>query len=410
MLFSIGLILILGFSIGKIFNKLKLPSLIGMILVGILIGPSVLNLIDPGMYNPVLGGKTLSAELRQIALVVIITRAGLSLNISDLKKLGHSALLMCFVPATFEIIGVTIFGPMIFGISHFEAMLLGSVLGAVSPAIIVPRMIKLQEEGYKNVANLVLTGASCDDVFVIILFYSFLGLVENNVFELNMLYELPLSIVLGILLGVIFGLAVRYIFRIKKIQGTVKILITLSVSFIMIGIENLLKPYVAISSLLGVMAMGILLNKDIETQIELKKSYNGMWTFFEVILFVLVGSELNIEYALDSFGPGLLLLLGSLSFRSLGVLVCLIGTKFTWKERGFIIMAYLPKATVQASIGGVALSMGLPCGTLVLTIAVLSIVITAPLGALLIDSTYKHLLTTDEEKEKNLKLKEAEVK
>ena len=410
MLFSVGLILLLGFSIGKLFNKIKLPSLIGMIIVGILIGPSVLNLIDPGMYQPVLGGKTLSAILRQIALVVIITRAGLSLNISDLKKLGHSALLMCFVPATFEIIGVTIFGPMIFGISYFEAMLLGSVLGAVSPAIIVPRMIKLQEEGYKSVANLVLTGASCDDVFVIILFYSFLGLVENNVFEMNMLYELPLSIILGILLGVIVGLGVRYLFNVIRIKGTVKFLLVLSLSFIMLGIEDLLKPYVAVSSLLGVMAMGILLNKDLETQGELKTSYNGMWTFFEVILFVLVGSELNIEYALNSFGPGLLLLLGSLTFRSLGVLVCLIGTKFNWKERGFIIMAYLPKATVQASIGGIALSMNLPCGALVLTIAVLSIVITAPVGAFLIDLTYKRLLKTDEEKENSLKLKEFEAK
>ena len=398
LLFSVGLILILGFSIGKIFNKLKLPSLIGMILVGILIGPSVLKLIDPGMYDPIFNGKTLSAELRQIALVVIITRAGLSLNISDLKKLGHSGILMCFVPATFEIIGTTIFAPMIFDISYFEAMLLGSVLGAVSPAVIVPRMIKLQEEGYKGVANLVLTGASCDDVFVIILFYSFLGLVKNDSFSYNIIWQLPVSIILGILFGVVVGFMVRYLFKKVEIKGNIKFLITLSLSFIMVGIENLLKPYVDISALLGVMAMGIILNKELSTQLELKNGYNGMWTFFEVILFVLVGSELKIEYALNSILPSLLLFLGSLTFRSLGVLVCLIGTKFKWKERLFIIMAYLPKATVQASIGGVALANGLNCGELVLTVAVISILVTAPIGAFLIDFCYKKLLIKDSEK------------
>jgi NhaP-type Na+/H+ or K+/H+ antiporter len=392
MLFSIALILLSGFLIGIVLEKIKIPKLVGFIIIGLIIGPYALNLIDSKLLS-------ISSELRQIALIIILTRAGLSLDISSLKKIGRPAILMSFIPASFEIVGTTIFGPIFLGISTFEALLLGSVLGAVSPAVVVPRMIKLQKDGYgrkHNIPELLLAGSSVDDVYVIVLFYAFLGLVENNVFNLTTITMIPVSIILGILLGVIVGFILSFTFKKTHFNLTIKILLTLSSSFLMIAFENLIKDYLSISSLLGIMTLGlILLSKNRQDAIELEEGYHKLWIFFEIFLFVLVGASVDINYALSSGINTVLLLLTALSFRMFGVFICLIKTKINFKEKIFIAIAYLPKATVQASIGGIALSMGLACGSMVLTIAVLSILITAPIGAILIDNTFKRLLTKD---------------
>ena len=304
---------------------------------------------------------------------------------------------MCFLPACFEIIGILIFGPLLLDISYLEALLLGSVLAAVSPAIIVPRMIKLMNEGYgkeHNVTELVLAGASCDDIFVIVLFYSFKGLVANNVFDAWNILQIPLSIVAGILLGLIIGLLMSLIIKKLKLNTVVNVILLLGLSFGMVALEEILKPYFSISALLGIIVVGLILlltNKEEAKQIQ--KSYNSLWNGFEILLFVLVGVATNIHYALSSDGLIILgLIIIGLVFRILGVIVCLIATKFDIKEKIFIILSYLPKATVQASIGAIALTEGLPCGEIVLTAAVISILFTAPIGAILIDNTYKKLL------------------
>lgn len=389
MLFSIGLILLLGFIIGSIFEKIRIPRLVGMIIVGIIVGRYVLNLLDEKIL-------AISNELRQIALVIILTRAGLSLNLSDFKKIGRPAILMCFLPATFEIIGTTLFAPKLLGINVFEALLLGSVLGAVSPAIIVPRMIKLKEESYgtKNkIPDLLLVGSSADDVYVIVLFYSFLGLVKNNVVNFNTIALIPSSIVLGVLLGIIVGLTLSKLFKKINIETSYQILILLCASFLMIVLENAVKTYVSISSLLGIISVGMVLhsrNKD--QSINIERGYHKLWNFFEIFLFVLVGASVNINYAYNIGAKIILLIIIALVFRTVGVLICLIKTGLSCKEKIFLVISYLPKATVQASIGGIALEIGLPVGGLILTSAVAAIFITAPLGALLIDTLYKTLL------------------
>lgn len=389
MLFSIALILFLGFLVGLVFEKIKIPKLVGMILVGIIIGPYSLNLIDQSIIS-------VSTELRQIALIIILTRAGLSLNFSSLKKIGRPAILMCFIPATFEIIGTTLLAPSLLNISTFEALLLGSVLGAVSPAVIVPRMIRLQKEGYgaqHKVPNLILAGSSADDIYVIILFYAFLGLVENNKFNTSSLISIPVSIILGIILGIIIGVILNVIFKKFICNLTYKILITLCASFFMVTLESLLKKYISISSLLGVMSYGmVLLSSNKKVAKELEEGYNNLWLFFEIFLFVLVGATVSVDYAISSGINAVILLFLALLFRTIGVLVCLIKTNLTKKEVLFSMISYIPKATVQASIGGIALSKGLACGNLVLSMAVLSILITAPIGAFGIDLLYKKLL------------------
>lgn len=393
MFLSLGIIFVIGIIGGWFFDKIHLPKLIFYIVLGILIGPSIFNIVDSSLLN-------ISAYLRQIALVIILTRSGLSLKLETLKKIGRPAILMCFIPATFEIFGITLFGPLLLDITVFEALLLGSVLAAVSPAVVVPRMIKLQEEGYgskHNVSELILSGASVDDIYVIVLFYAFKGLVVNNTFDALSILKIPLSIILGIALGIVLSYIVIKLFKLLKLNNITKTIIVLGVSFIMLGIEEILKPYVAISSLLGIIILGILILRYRENDaIEVKKSFNGLWNGFEILLFTLVGCCLDLSYVFTSSGLLIVvILLIGLLFRSIGVLICITFTNYNYKEKIYIVISYLPKATVQASIGGIALAEGLSCGTIILTSAVISILITASIGAILMDLLYKKLLEKD---------------
>ncbi len=388
----LSLFIIFGFGIlgGYLFEKIKLPKLVWYLILGILISPSVLNIVDPKLIE-------ISSYLRQIALVIILTRAGLSLDINNLRKIGRPAILLSFVPATFEIIGILIFGPILLGISVFEALLLGSVLAAVSPAVIVPRMIKLMKEGYgdkHHVPEMILAGASVDDIFVIILFYSFKNLVKTETLNLWNLSQIPISIITGIILGIVIGLLLVLIIRKLKMNNLINIVFMLATSLGMIIIEDVLSPYIMVSSLLAIIVMALtvaIFNKD--EAYEMEKSYNSLWVGFEILLFALVGVATDVNYAFSKEGAIIVgLVIIALIFRSFGVLTCLILTNLTKKERLFAIISYLPKATVQASIGAIALHEGLAAGTLILTAAVISILITAPLGAILIDNTYDKLL------------------
>lgn len=393
MILSLGLILILGFTIGWLLSKIKIPGLVGMIIVGLIIGPYCLGLLDDKIL-------LISSELRQIALVIILTRSGLNLDLDSLKKIGRPAILMSFIPATCEIIGIAFISYFLLHITLFESILLGTVIAAVSPAVVSPRMIKLIEKKYgeeHNVCKLILAGSSIDDIYVIVLFYTFLGLVENNTFDVGTILMIPISIILGIILGIVSGIYVSYIYKKTNFKTSINILILLAISFLMIGLENILKEYISISSLLGIMVMGIVLlfmNKDKAKQIS--SGYNVLWLFFEIILFVLVGATVDYSYALNNGLIAILILIIGLLCRTIGVMLCLIKTNLTFKERLFTIIAYLPKATVQASIGGIALSLGLSCGSIILTVSVISILITAPLGAILIDNLHSKLLTTSE--------------
>ncbi len=388
----LSLFIIFGGGIlgGFFFEKIRLPKLVWYIILGVLIGPSVLNIVDDTLLS-------ISSHLRQIALVIILTRSGLSLDIKSLKKIGRPAILMCFLPACFEIAGITIFGPMFLGISYFEALLLGSVLAAVSPAVVVPRMIRLMEEGYgkeRCVPELVMAGASCDDIFVIVLFYSFKNLVATSTFDAWSIGQIPISIVSGVALGIGMGFLMVFFIRYLKLNKIVHVVLMLGLSFGMLALENTLKPFFSVSSLLAIIVMAFVVGvfKKEEAK-EMQKSYNGLWQGFEILLFALVGVAVDVRYAFSKEGAIIVgLVFVALVFRSLGVLCSIIATKFTWKEKLYIVISYLPKATVQASIGAIALSEGLACGTLVLTAAVVAILITAPLGAILMDNLKNKLL------------------
>lgn len=395
MFLSLFLIFIPGVIIGLIFDKMKLPKLIWYIILGIIIGPSVLKIVSESLLN-------ISSNLRQIALIIILTRSGLSLDLNNLKKIGRSAILMCFLPACFEIVAVAIFGPLLLDINYVEALLLGSVLAAVSPAVVVPRMIILIEGGYgkkHNVPELILAGSSCDDIFVIVLFYSFKKLVAKNSFSLWTIAQIPISIVTGIALGIAIGFLMVFIIRKLKFNVITNVILILGFSFGMIDLEDELKKWFSISALLGVIVMALIISifqKDEAKEIQL--SYNSLWGGFEILLFSLVGCATDIDYAFSKNGAIIIgLVFIALIIRSLGVICCVIRTEFTFKERIFIIISYLPKATVQASIGGIALAEGLNCGIIVLTAAVIAIIITAPLGAILMDRLYKKLLSNEEE-------------
>lgn len=389
MFFSLAIILCAGLFAGWLCKKIHLPSLLGMLAVGIIIGPYVLNLIDSSILN-------ISAELRKIALIIILARAGLSLNISDLKKVGRPAVLMCFLPACFEIIGMILLAPMLLGISVVDAAIMGAVVGAVSPAVIVPKMISLMENGYgteKSIPQLILAGASVDDVFVIVMFSAFTGLAKSGNFSALGFATIPISIILGIAVGVAVGYLLGIIFKKIHIRDTVKLIIIMSAAFLLVAFEDNFGSVVPFSSLIAVMCIGIAVqNVKAETAQRLSVRYSKMWVIAEIILFVLVGATVNIEYAVKAGAAAVILIFAVLIFRMLGVFICLIKTKLNIKERLFCMLAYTPKATVQAAIGGVPLAMGLSCGNIVLTVAVLSIIITAPLGAFLIDLTYKRLL------------------
>ncbi len=389
MLTSISLIFISGLILGAVADKIKLPKLIGMIIAGIIFGPHILNYISPEIMN-------ISAELRRFALVIILTRAGLSLDINDLKRVGRPAILMCFVPAAFEVVATTFIAPMLFNISYRDGALLGAVLGAVSPAVVVPRMIKIMEEKYgtdKSIPQLILTGASADDVFVIVIFTALMTINTGKNVSAMTFVQIPLSIILGIIVGIITGILINLFYKYTKLNTTIKLIIMLSVSFILLEIETRLENIVSISGLIAIMTMGITLFRlDKNTAKELSAQYNSLWTAGEIILFVLVGAEIEIGYVLNAGAMAVLLIISALIFRMIGVLACLVKTKLNCKERLFCMLAYTPKATVQAAIGAIPLGAGLSCGKLILTAAVLAILITAPLGAVCIDNFYKKLL------------------
>ena len=390
MLLSIALILLLGLLFGSIFSKAKMPSLVGMILVGIVLSPHALNLIDDSILN-------ISADLRQIALVIILTRAGLSLDLDDLKRVGRPAILMCFVPACIELAGTVLLAPVLLGVTLLEAAIMGSVLAAVSPAVIVPRMIRLMEEGYgtdKSIPQLILAGASVDDVFVIVLFTAFTSLASTGMLSAASFLQIPVSIVLGIIAGAIVGLLLIWFFKMFHMRDSVKLLIILSFSFLLIELQNRLKGVVPFSGLIAIMSLGIVIKRNYEILAKrLSGKYNKLWVAAEVFLFVLVGATVDLKYAAAAGSNAALLILGAIVFRMSGVALSLIKTNLSRKERLFCMVAYVPKATVQAAIGAIPLTMGLPCGQLVLTVAVLAILITAPLGAAGIDHLYRRLLT-----------------
>lgn len=389
MLLSIALILIVGMSMGWICRKIKLPSLLGMLLTGIVLGPYVLNLIDVGILN-------ISAELRKIALIIILTRAGLGLDVSGLKKIGRPAIMMCFVPASFELLGMLLLAPRLLGMSVLDAAIMGSVLAAVSPAVVVPRMVKLTEEGYgtkKGIPQLILAGASVDDVYVIVLFSTFTGIMQGNGVSVMSFVNIPVSIFLGIVIGLLTGFLLAKFFEKAHIRDTAKVLIILSISFLLVTAEDKMTTAITFSALISVMFIGIGLQKYREPVAKrLSAKYGKLWVGAEVFLFVLVGAAVNINYLKNVGLSALAVIIGALVFRMLGVFVCLLGTKLNKKERLFTMMAYTPKATVQAAIGGIPLAMGFSCGETVLTVAVLAIVITAPLGAFAIDVSYQKLL------------------
>lgn len=389
MLLSIALILVVGMAMGWICRKVKLPSLVGMLLTGIVLGPYVLNLLDDSILS-------ISSELRKIALIIILTRAGLGLDLTGLKKIGRPAVFMCFVPASFEILGMILLAPKIMGVSVLEAAVMGAVLAAVSPAVVVPRMVKLMEEGYgtkQGIPQLILAGASVDDVYVIVLFSTFLGMMQGKGVSAVSFINIPVSILLGIAIGLILGAALSLYFEKVHIRDTAKVLIILSISFFLVVIEDTLMTPITFSALIAIMFIGIGLKKKREVvAVRLSAKYGKLWVAAEIFLFVLVGATVNITYLKNVGVKALILIAGALIFRMLGVFVCLTKTEFSGKERLFVMMAYTPKATVQAAIGGIPLSLGLACGDIVLTVAVLAIVLTAPLGAFAIDLSYKKLL------------------
>ncbi len=390
MLLSVSLILIVGMSIGWICQRLKLPGLLGMLMTGIILGPYALGLLD----GSILG---ISSELRKMALIIILTRAGLGLDLSGLKKMGRSAVLMCFVPASFELLGMLFLAPKLLGITWLEAAVMGAVLAAVSPAVVVPRMVKLMEEGYggrEGIPQLILAGASVDDVYVIVLFSTFVGMMQGEGASLIRFVNIPVSIFLGIAIGLCIGVLLAVFFQKFHMRDTSKVLIILSISFLLVVLEDSLTTSITFSALIAIMFIGIGLQRKREAVAKrLSVKYGKLWVAAEVFLFVLVGATVNIGYLSKVGIRALVLVVGALLFRMLGVFVCLLGTGLKGKEKAFVMLAYTPKATVQAAIGGIPLSLGLACGDMVLTVAVLAIVLTAPLGAFAIDLSYKKLLS-----------------
>ena len=386
---SLALLSLSALLVGAVCRKGKLPPLIGMLIVGIVMGPFALNWISPDVLN-------ISSELRRFALIVILTRAGLSLRTDDLKKVGRPAFLLCFLPASFEIAGYMIFAHLWLGLSLSESAMMGAVMAAVSPAVVVPRMLKLQQEGWgcdRGIPQMITAGASCDDVFVIVLFSALLTMNTTGSFDFGILWRVPVSIVSGIAVGLLAGWLFSLLFRRFRIRDTVKLLILLSVSCLLVALEDKIGKTVPFSGLLAVISLGILFNRrEPERAERLAERYGKLWVFAELLLFVLVGAEVDLSYAVSSGLRVIPVVLAALVFRTVGVFVCLAGTGLAFRERLFCAIAYLPKATVQAAIGAIPLSAGLPCGNVILTAAVLAILITAPVGALFMDLTYKTLL------------------
>lgn len=398
MLTSLSLIFLAGLFMAAICQKLKLPRIIGMLVTGILLGPYVLNLLDPSILG-------ISSELRQMALIIILIKAGLSLDLADLKKVGRPAVLLSFVPASFEILGYVLFAPVLLAVTRTEAAVMGAVLAAVSPAVVVPRMLRLMEEKYgtrEGIPQMIMAGASCDDIFVIVLFSTFAGMAQGGKAEVAELLNIPISILLGVAVGAVFGYALSKLFETAYahkhlIRNSLKVIVVLGAAFFLMAIETWLKSYVAVSGLLAVVSMACVLKRKSTDLVSkrLSDKFGKLWLAAEVILFVLVGAAVDIRYMLGAGAAAVGMILVALLFRAVGVMICLIKTPLKRKERLFCIIAYLPKATVQAAIGSVPLAMGLSCGKIVLSVAVLAIMITAPLGAFGIDISYQKLLEKD---------------
>ena len=399
MLTSLSLIFLVGLAMGAICQKLKLPRIIGMLATGIVLGPYVLDLLDPSILS-------ISSDLRKVALIIILLKAGLSLNLEDLKKVGRPAIMMSFVPASFEIVGYLLFAPAILGITRVEAAVMGSVLAAVSPAVVVPRMVQLMETKYgteKAIPQMIMAGASCDDIFVIVLFTTFLSMAQGGSADIKAFANIPVSIILGIILGAIVGYLLYLFFETayaKKhyVRNSMKVIIVLGFSFLLIAIEGWLEGKIAVSGLLAVVSMACVLKMKCTAFVSkrLSEKFGKLWLAAEVILFVLVGAAVDIRYTLEAGLAAVAMIFVALIFRSFGVLLCTVKTNLSAKERAFCVIAYLPKATVQAAIGSVPFATGLPCGKIVLSVAVMAIIITAPLGAFGMDLTYKKFLTREE--------------
>lgn len=396
MLTSLALIFLVGLSLAGIFQLLKLPRIIGMLLTGIILGPYALNLLDDSILS-------ISSDLRQMALIIILLKAGLSLNLTDLKKVGRPAIMMSFVPASFEILAFILFAPAILNITRIEAAVMGAVLGAVSPAVVIPRMVQLMDSKYgtnKSIPQLILAGASCDDIFVIVLFTTFASMAQGGKANLIDFFNIPISIILGIILGAITGYIISTFFEKAYnlnhyVRNSTKVLVILGISFILMAIETWLKDIISISGLLAVVSMAcvIKIKSPVTVSNRLSEKFGKLWIGAEVLLFVLVGAAVDIRYTMDAGTMAILMIFIALCFRAVGVGLCLLKTQLNFKERCFCIIAYIPKATVQAAIGSVPLAMGLACGQIVLSVAVLAILITAPLGAIGMDISYQKLLT-----------------
>ena len=399
MLTSLALIFLVGLCMAAICQKLKLPRIIGMLVTGMVLGPYVLDFLDSSILS-------ISAELRKMALIIILLKAGLSLNLNDLKKVGRPAILLAFVPASFEIVGYVLFAPAFLGISRIDAAVMGAVLAAVSPAVVVPRMVQLMEEKYgtkQSIPQMIMAGASCDDIFVIVLFTTFLGMAQGAKVSLLRFVNVPVSILLGILLGAVIGYVLYRFFETaykhqNYVRNSTKVILVLGVSFLLTAVEGWLDGKVAVSGLLAVVSMACVLKAKCIPAVSkrLSEKFGKLWIAAEVILFVLVGAAVDLRYTAAAGGFAVLVIFLSLIFRMAGVFVCVLGTGLSWKERLFCAISYLPKATVQAAIGSVPLTAGLGCGKMILSVAVLAILITAPLGALGMDLTYKKLLAREE--------------
>lgn len=395
MLASLSLIFLVGLAMGAICQKLKMPRIIGMLVTGIVLGPYVLDFLDPSILS-------ISSELRKLALIIILLKAGLSLDLKDLKKAGRPAILMSFVPATCEIAGYILFAPLLLGINRIEAAVMGAVLGAVSPAVVIPRMVMLIEEKYgtkKAIPQMIMAGASCDDIFVIVLFTTFLSMAQGGSADIIDFVNIPVSIVLGILLGAVTGYGLYLFFETSYahkhcVRNSTKVIIVLGFSMLLVSVEGWLEGKVSVSGLLAVVSMAcvIKIKSTAFVSKRLSEKFGKLWIAAEVVLFVLVGAAVDIRYMLSAGIAAVFMIFIALIFRTAGVLICTIKTKLNMKERIFCVIAYLPKATVQAAIGSVPLAAGLACGKIILSVAVLAIIITAPLGALGIDNTYKKLL------------------
>lgn len=399
MLTSLALIFLVGLCMAAICQKLKLPRIIGMLVTGMVLGPYVLDFLDSSILS-------ISAELRKMALIIILLKAGLSLNLNDLKKVGRPAVLLAFVPASFEIVGYVLFAPIFLEISRVDAAVMGAVLAAVSPAVVVPRMVQLMEEKYgtkQSIPQMIMAGASCDDIFVIVLFTTFLGMAQGAKVSLLRFVNVPISIFLGILLGAVIGYVLYRFFETaykhqNYVRNSTKVILVLGVSFLLTAVEGWLDGKVAVSGLLAVVSMACVLKAKCIPAVSkrLSEKFGKLWIAAEVILFVLVGAAVDLRYTAAAGGFAVLVIFLSLIFRMAGVFVCVLGTGLSWKERLFCAISYLPKATVQAAIGSVPLAVGLGCGKMILSVAVLAILITAPLGALGMDLTYKKLLAREE--------------